>query len=231
MKIKTLRYKNIISEVLVDDREGERVDYALTQYSEFNPRKEHLDVGDYIFISPKGVKVAFEYKTGEDFLTSISNNHLHNQYYDLVTNFDYAFIIVECENLMETMQRRYYSTGLDMSLSQVNGAISDFTVASTVLFSQTQYQAFDLMMRVAGKIFINQPLRYKYGKKMENPALNYLSSIRGIHDKAETICATYNIESLYDLMELTSEELILIEGIGEITAEKIMQKIHGQKKV
>ena len=112
-----------------------------------------------------------------------------------------------------------------MSLSQINGAIAEYTVNSTVLFAQTQYQAFDLMMRVAGKIFINKPLSYKYGKKDRNTALNYLSSIRGIGSKAETICTTLNLHSLTDLMNLSVDDLTQIDGIGKITAQNIIKAI------
>ena len=224
-KINTKPYTNIISEVIIDDREVDRIPYALEQYQAFHPHKEHLPIGDYIFKSPKDTRVVFEYKTGNDFLTSIENNHLHNQYYDMVVNYDYCFIIVVAENLKNVIDERYYSTGLDMSLSQINGAISDYTVNSTVLFAQTQYQAFDLMMRVSGKIFINKPLRYKYGKKDRNTALNYLSSIRGIGSKAETICDTLNLKTLNDLMNLTIDDLTEIEGIGKITAQNIIKAI------
>ena len=224
-KINTKPYQNIISEVIIDDREVDRIPYALEQYHELNPHKEHLPIGDYIFKSPKDTMVVFEYKTGNDFITSIENNHLHNQYYDMVVNYDYPFIIVVAENLKNVIDERYYSTGLDMSLSQINGAIAEYTVNSTVLFAQTQYQAFDLMMRISGKIFINKPLRYKYGKKTKNTALNYLSSIRGIGSKAETICTTLNLKNLTDLMNLTVNDLTQIDGIGKITAENIIKAI------
>ena len=225
MKINTKPYQNIISEILVDDREGHRIKYALDKYQELNPKKTHLEIGDYIFKSPKNISVCFEYKTGSDFLTSIDNNHLHNQYYEMIVNYDYPFIIVESDNLMDTLQKRYYQTGLDMSINQVNGAISDYTVNATVLFAQSQFQAFDLMMRVAGKIFINKPVRYKYGKKDKNTALNYLTSIRGMGNKAETICQTYNLHSLSDLLTLDEEKLRNIDGIGKNTAKKILQAI------
>lgn len=225
MQIKTDSYKNIINEVIVDDREGKRIDYALKQYDIFNPHKKHLDIGDYIFISPKGIKTVFEYKAGNDFLTSIDDNRLYNQYYDLVTNFDYAFIIVECEDLQGALNERYYETGLDMCINQVNGSIADLTMNCTVLFAQTQYQAFDLMMRVSGKIFINKPLRYKYGKKTRNSALNYLTSIRGIGSKAEIIVDAYDLHSLNDLMTLTPEMLMEIKGVGKNMTKRIMEAL------
>jgi ERCC4-type nuclease len=221
------KYENLISHVFIDDRENVRKDFALKQYASLNPSIKHLDIGDYIFKNSDGLEVVFEYKTGSDFLSSINSetHHLENQVYNMVTNFDYAFVIVECVDLMHELDEFYFSTGINMSLSQINGAIAEFTVNSTVLFVQTQYQAFDLMMRVAGKIFMNKPLRYKYGKKSTNAALNYLSAIKGLDSKAQDICRTLDLKTLQDLHDLSLEDLELVDGIGKKTAAKIINEL------
>ena len=227
-KITTTKYKDIISKVYIDDRENERIDYAIEQYEDFNPCRERLDIGDYIFENPEGLQVVFEYKTGSDFLSSITeDNHLHNQVVQMVQNYDYTFVIVEVEDLRGEMQDRYYSTGIDISLPQINGAISTFCTESTVLFTQTKYQAFDLMMRMAGKIFKNKPLRYKYGVKSTNTALNYLTSIKGLDKKAENIVNTLDLHTLTDLLDLTVEDLVKVDLVGESTAKKILKEIRG----
>ena len=224
-KITTKEYEKVIESVLIDDRENERVEYGLNQYSPFNPQVAHLEIGDYIFKGVNGIEVVFEYKTANDFLTSIENNHLHNQVYYMITNFDYTFVIVEAENLYQTLDERYYNTGLNMSISQVNGAIAEFSTNSTVLFCQTQYQAFDLMMRVSGKIMLQKPYKYKYGKKSTNGALNYLSSLRGLDNKAEVICRELNLKTKKDLDNLTVERLCEVKGIGGKTAENIIKQL------
>ena len=143
----------------------------------------------------------------------------------MITNYDYSFIIVEADDLRGTIQQRYYSTGQDVSLSQVNGSIAEYSVNSTVLFAQTKYQAFDLMMRVAGKIIRNKPVRYKYGKKDTNTALNYLSAIKGLDNKALNIVKQLNLHTLNDLLELTVDDLTSVDKIGEATAKKIINQI------
>lgn len=225
-KVNTKSYEDIINSVCIDNRENKRVEYALEQYSALNPIVEQLPIGDYIF-KGDNVEVVFEYKTAEDYLSSITSedNHLHNQYYDMITNYDYSFIIVEADDLRGTIQQRYYSTGQDVSLSQVNGSIAEYSVNSTVLFAQTQYQAFDMMMRVAGKIIRNKPVRYKYGKKDKNTALNYLSAIKGLDNKALNIVKQLNLHTLNDLLELTVDDLTSVDKIGEATAKKIINQI------
>ena len=172
-KINTSKYDEVISNVLIDDREKERIEYALKQYSSFNPLKCHLDYGDYIFIGHNGIRVVFEYKTGNDFLSSINSNHLHNQVYEMITHEDYTFVIIECTDLMHEVDVQYYSCGVSMSIQQINSEISDICTSSSVLSVQTRYQAFDLMMRVAAKIILEKPYRYRYSKKTTNQALNW----------------------------------------------------------
>lgn len=228
-KINTEKYENIIKKVLIDNRENVRVEFAKKQYSSFNPSIHQLEYGDYIFIGKNGIKVVFEYKTGNDFLNSINSEtfHLHNQIYNMITNEDYTFVIVESTDLMHELDELYYSVGINMSVSQINGAIAEYCTVSTVLIVQTQYQAFDLMMRIAGKIIQQKPYRYKYGKKTTNHALNWLSAQKGLDTKAEDICRELNLKTKKDLDNLTKEKLMSVEGIGEKTAKKILSDIHG----
>ena len=229
MKINTKTYEDVISKVLIDDRENTRKDYAMEQYAPFNPSIEHLDIGDYIFIGNNRIKVVIEYKRDGDFLSSVVNsNHLHNQTYDMVVNFDYSFIMIECNDLRGELQKRYYQTGQDISFAQLNGAIAEFNTVSTVLFAQTEYQAFDLMMRQAGKLIMQKPFSYKFGKKTSNSALNYLSAIKGLDKRAEQICNELNLKSLNDLLNLTKEDLVKVNGIGDRKAEMIIKQIHGK---
>ena len=234
--INTVNYEDVIAAVLIDAREVDRKDFALSQYAKLNPSVVQLDVGDYVFRGFNGVEVVFEYKKDGDFLSSIvgESHHLHNQTYDMITHFDYTFIVVQCVNLIELINKRYYQTGQDISISQVNGAIAEFSTVSTVLFTQTKYQAFDLMMRVAGKIIQGRPFKYAYGKKTENAALNFLSSMSGVDKYAEIISKELNLKTLEDLFNLKKEDLLTIDGVGSKKADLILKNIrgnlHGQTK-
>ena len=227
--INTKPYEDVIEQVLIDDRENDRTDFAMKQYSSFNPSIQHLEIGDYIFKGKNGIEVVVEYKKDGDFLTSIlgENHHLHNQTYDMVTNYEYSFIMVECEDIRKLLDKRYYQTGQDVSIAQVNGAVADFNTVSTVLFAQTQYQAFDLMMRMAGKLILNKPFKYKFGKKTENSALNYMSAIKGLDKRAEEICNELHLETLLDLLNLTTDDLTQVKGVGSKKAEMIISNIRG----
>lgn len=226
-KINTTKYEEVIKRVFIDDRENERIDFAFNQFHSLNPLKAHLDIGDYIFQGYNGIKVCFEYKTGADFLNSINSetNHLHNQVWEMTNNYEYTFVIVECMDLSREADQLYYSSGISISLPQINGAIAEYNTVSTVLFTQTKYQAFDLMVRQAGKIIMQKPMCYKYGKKSTNWALNILGGMRGVEKKAENIVRTLNLHTLEDIMNLDKEQLMSVDLIGEKTAEKILENI------
>lgn len=226
-KIKTKKYENIIESVVIDNRELDRRDYAMEQYAPFNPIIRQLDYGDYIFKGHNGVRVCVEYKTGADFLTSINRdtNHLHNQVHGMIHNHDYCFVMVEVEDLNKLINKRFYQTGLRMSVQEINGVISDLNTVCTVLYAQTRFGAFDLMMRQAGKIIQQKPFLYKFGKKSHNSALNYLNCIHGLDNKAKDIVDTLGIYTKKDLDNLTIEDLCKVDGIGEKTASMILAEL------
>ena len=226
-KINTKKYEKIIKSVIIDDRENDRKEYSMEQFAPFNPSIEHLRFGDYIFTGYNGIQVCVEYKTGSDFLTSINRetNHLHNQVYEMIHEFDYHFVIIEVEDLQKLCTKRYYSTGLSMSVQEINGEISELSTVTSVLFAQTRFGAFDLIMRTAGKLIEQKPFLWKFGKKSHNTALNYLSSIKGLDKQAETIVNTLNLHTKKDLDNLTVEKLMTVDKIGKVKAEMIMSEL------
>lgn len=229
MKLKTKRYEDTISNVLIDDREQTRINVALDAYAPFNPLKCHLTYGDYIFIGVNGVKVVWEFKTGQDFINSINQNeHLHNQVYEMITNEKYTFVIVQSADLLQELDELYYSTGISVNMQQINSAIAECCTVSNILFVQTAYQAFDLMMRTSGKVIQDRPFKYNFTKKTTNSALNYLTSIKGVDDKAEEICRKLNLNCKKDLDNLTEEKLTSVNGIGKKKAQMILAQIHGK---
>lgn len=219
-----------IKKVIIDDREGGRIRYAqLDAYEDLNTEVAHLDYGDYIFVGNNDVKVCFEYKTGTDFISSIYNHRLHNQVSQNIRIYDYNFVIVEAFNLERILQKFYYQTGVDVNIHRVNGLVAQINTVATVLFSQTRENAFDLMHRQAYKIINNKPFLYKFGKKSNNPILNYLSSIKGISSQAEIIVNELNINTLEELLAVKEEDLVGLPTIGKTRARQIIQKIRTAK--
>lgn len=226
-KINTKKYQKIIEKVVIDSQELARHEFAMEQYAPFKPTIEPLDMGDYLFTGYDGTTVCVEYKTGSDFITSIdsSENHLHNQVYRMIHEYDYTLVMVECKDLQDLCTKRFYQTGLNTSVQEINGAISELNTVSTVCFSQSLYGAFDLMLRQAGKLINDKPFLWKFGKKSHNTALNYLNCIHGLKNKASDIVETLNLHTKKDLDKLTMKDLLKVDGVGEVTAELILNEI------
>ena len=92
-------------------------------------------------------------------------------------------------------------------------------------------EAYYRMLVQARKCLQDKPVVRRFPRKDKNPAMNFLSySVYGInYKKAQLIVDTYDLHSLNDLMKLSYDDLIILEGIGKKTAKQILESIHGSK--
>ena len=226
LKLNTKKYKRYINKVFIDDREHARIDFVESLYKEFNPRVTRLKYGDYVF-EGDSVKVGFEFKTADDFLSSIDDStHLHNQVFEMVnfSGYDFCFIIVSGDIIKTTLEREK-SINRMITVPQINGVTSSILMSCPIIYVSNDLQAFDLMMRIASKFIQNKPVKYKYHRKSHNTALNLLSSIHGLDEKANLIVGSLNLHTVDDVLKLTKEQLVTVGGIGDVTAENILAEI------
>lgn len=230
-QLNTKKYKNIIKSVVIDDREQSRIPVAEQLYSGLNPVVDRLVFGDYCFKGYNGRCVCFEFKTASDFLASIDDSfHLENQVYSMVnySGYDFCFVIVAGDVIKTTLQRESTINRM-VTFNQINGVTSNVLLSCPILYVHDDLMAFDLMMRISGKFIQNPPVKYKYHRKSSNTALNLLSSIHGLNNKADKIVETLNLETVSDVFNLTFSDLIKVDGIGDSTANHILTQIHGEK--
>ena len=65
-------------------------------------------------------------------------------------------------------------------------------------------------------------------KKVNNPVVNYLNSIKGVNLKtSKLICGELKLNCLNDLLKISKDDLISIKGIGENKSELILKAIKG----
>ena len=213
--------------VQIDSREKNRVKSASEYFKSQGLEVEvcELEVGDYLFDN----KVCFEFKLVSDFIASIQDGRVFNQSIEMAENYDHAFVILhgdlQTRSKYIAMSRNYR----EVNLFQYIGAISSLNRYMTVLqcYSPFINESYYTMMTQAKKCLQNKPIVKKFPRKHKNPAFNFLCyCIYGInYKKAQLITDTYNLKSLNDLMTLTREDLLNIDGIGENTATKILSAI------
>ena len=216
--------------VMIDVREKDRIKSATQYYEEqgLEVSVEELEIGDYIF-SDGNNKVVFEFKLISDFISSIQDNRVFNQSINMAENYDYAFVMIHGDlhtrSKCIAMSRNYR----EVNLFQYIGAISSLNRYVTVLqcYSPFINESYYTMMKQAQKCLQNKPIVKKFPRKDKNPAFNYLCyCIYGVSAKrAKDIVYTCHLKTMEDLFNLTHQDLIKIDGIGDNLADKILTAI------
>lgn len=214
-------------QIQISDKEQSRIQSAKEYYTKqgHTVSVENLEVGDYIFDN----KVVFEFKTISDFVSSIQDNRVFNEAINQAENFDYHFVIIQGDEHARAkalaMSRHYH----EISYFGYLGAIASLNRYTTVIesYSPHIHEAYYRMMITAKKCLSNKPIVKKFPRKHKNTAFNFLCyCIYGInHKKAKAIVDTLELKSLNDLMKLNMDDLTNIEGIGEKTAQNILNNI------
>jgi ERCC4-type nuclease len=214
-------------QIQISDKEQSRIQSAKEYYLKqgHTVSVENLEIGDYIFDN----KVVFEFKTIPDFVASIQDNRVFNEAINQAENFDYHYVIIQGDEHARAkalaMSRHYH----EISYFGYLGAIASLNRYTTVIESYSPFihEAYYRMLITAKKCLSTKPIIKKFPRKHKNTAMNFLChDIYGInYKKAELIVKEYNLQSLNDLMKLTHEDLTKIEGIGEKTAQNILNNI------
>lgn len=217
--------------VQISDKEQSRIEPARQYYIEQGHEVEvtNLEVGDYVFDN----KVCFEFKALPDFVSSIQSGRVFNQAISMAENYDYHFVLIqgnEAERSKTLAISKHYR---QVTIYQYIGAISSLNRYTSVIECYSPYiqEAFYRMQSQAQKCLQNRPIVKKFPKKDKNPAFNYLCyCIYGINaKKAQLIVDSLQPHSLTDLLVVSAKDLKNIEGIGEKTAKKIYEAIHGSQ--
>lgn len=215
--------------IQIDSREKNRIKTATEYYKKqgCDIQTTELEIGDYLFDN----KVCFEFKTIPDFITSIQDGRVFNQAINMAENYDYHYIVIQGDEYTRAKSIAMTKHYRPITYYQYLGAIASLNRFTTVIesYNPTIQEAYYRMLITAKKCLQNKPIVKKFPRKDKNPAFNYLCyCIYGINTKkAKLITDTYNLKSLTDLMQITHDDLILIEGIGDKMATKIIRGIHG----
>lgn len=215
--------------VQISDKEQNRIKQAEQYFQSLNCETEvtNLQYGDYIFNG----KVAIEYKTMADFFASIQDHRVFNEAINQAENYDWHYVLIhgnEHERTKCISMSKHY---IPVNLFQFHGAIASINRYSTVIecYSPFINEAFYKMYIQAKKDLSTKPIIKKFQRKNKNVCFNWLCYCNyGINaKKANAIVTTLDLHSLTDLLNLTTEQLLTVDGIGEKTARNILECIHG----
>ena len=213
--------------ITIDTREQNRIETA-TQYYEsqgHNVTIKELPIGDYIFQD----KVVFEYKTIPDFITSIQDGRVFNQAINMSENYDYHYIIIQGDEHTRSRSIGMSKNYIPVNITQYLGAIASLNRFTTVIESYNPIveEAYYRMLVTAKKALQDKPIVKKFPRKDKNVCFNWLCYCNyGINaKKATAIVETLELHTLSDLQNLTKEQLLSVDGIGEKNAIRILEAI------
>ena len=215
--------------VFIDTRETDRIKPAMFYFSTKNSVSvEELDIGDYIF-EEDDKQVVFEYKTMSDFINSVTEGRVFNQAIDQQSQFLYHFVIIEGtdEDLQKICSDRYYSTGVSFSKAQFYGAIARLNTFTTVIRVPNRKTVFDVMEVQSKKCLDDKAVAKSFPKSEGNAAFRYLCYCcnRIGSSTAEKIVDELSLNNLEDIIALKKDKLTNIYGIGDATADTILEQV------
>ena len=228
--------------ILIDSREKARKIRA----ADFYAGKGHsstiksLDVGDYVFDD----RVVFEYKEIGDFMSSVLNESLFNEAMNQALVYPFHFVMVQ-GNLRTWLDDNWkyvnakwhnrYDKYLHTNLGRYFGALRRLRTFTCPILVVKEEQAFDEMLLQAIKCLDGKSKFYSNVTRpvpSQDPTDILLSSCRGVSSKkAEAIRKHHSLNTVYDLMKLTVNDLKEVDSIGDKTATNIYEFLHlGEKK-
>ena len=216
-------------ELLIDSREQKRIQKAKEYFTtdelktDYKVKVQELKTGDYVFNN----QVCFEYKTQSDFISSIIDGRVFNEAIRQSETYPYHFIIIQGTNRDRKKALEYAGS---FNLKQYYGAIARLNTYTTVIQSTGLTEdAFYQMHIQTNKCLDNKTVKVKhFDVKSGNPAFNALCyCLDDVADtRAKTIVNTLNLKTWSDVYHLTKQDLLRVDGIGEVLSESIINQIN-----
>ena len=223
--------------ILIDSREKDRKERANIFYSGkgHDAKVEMLEVGDYLFDD----QVVFEYKEISDFMSSILNESLFNEAANQSLRYPYHYVIIvgemkdyvkSCWVYNKSKWKGDYPNYIVNNYSRYYGALRRLRTFTTPIECFDEKQAFYEMLLQSIKCLDGKSKYYSnVSRKVESqdPIDILLTSCKGISiKKAKAVRKTHNLNNIYDLMNLTVNDLKEVDGLGEKTSNNVYEFLH-----
>lgn len=208
--------------ISIDYREKKRSKNGLDFYTDSGHDVEIVTLasGDFVFED----RVAFEYKTYSDAFASIKDGRLFDESIRQSELYPYHFvIIVGSDKDRQNASYKLYRQGVKFKMKQYYGAVARLNTYTNVIFAPNMVKAFKIMECQAEKCLDSKPIVRELPNKTDNVCTNILMMFPHIKFKrAELITDSLSLETVEDLLNVSYDDLVSINGIGDITAENIM---------
>ncbi|WP_256295928.1 DEAD/DEAH box helicase [Haloarchaeobius salinus] len=214
-----------LAEIVVDQREMDSaIPRELSTRDDVTTRLETLEVGDYVLSD----RVAVERKSVSDFLDTLtgSDRSLFEQLRDLSGHYARPVLIIEgTDSLVGTR---------DIHPNAVRGALASLAVdfGVSVLRTESEADTRDLLAVIAGREQTTNDREVSvHGEKAKKTLTEQQEYVVGaIADigpvTARSLLAHFG--TVEDALSATEEDLLEVDGVGSVTAERIREVVGSQ---
>ena len=233
-------------QILIDHREkgskkmtGTRKQRAKHHYRKMghDPHITKLEYGDYVFND----NVVFEFKTIDDFMSSVFNGTVFEEVANQTREYDYSYLIIS-GGLEKYVLASYYHRGKEYNTLEswriksrvtYDGAIRRLRTYCNVIIVPDEEAAFNEMLLQAKKCVNPKP--YGGGKRVlqtGNILVDMLTGASGVSFKtSERLIKSLGLDSVDSLMMCTVEDFKSVDKIGDKTATNIYNWLHNKVKI
>lgn len=209
----------------IDDRERNQEMFdafdILGSENDFQYKICHLETGDVVC----GDIVIERKEAVGDFIGSIIDGRLREQAAKMCLNFEHKYLIIEGNP---------YRTRSKISHNAIIGKMTSLAVKYNIKIilvetpQQFAYACWSIIKKhiEEGMFDPNDFKKLSYKVSDDDIVTAMILQIPGIgYDKAKQIAEKYNYSLITLTNNITKEELCSIEGIGEVTAEKVISVV------
>lgn len=176
-----------------------------------------LDVGDILIDN----KIVFEHKTPDDFIASTFDGRLFSQIVQMQENYPHSFIVVSApmSDILKAARKINRENSIIASIG------SCFVRGCPIIFCDTLANMASIIM-ILGEKLTDDKIRSRpvVRVKLKDEKIQFLCALPGVSPKrGKAILEKFG--TVKQALRATSKELQEVDGIGEITADKIRKVI------
>lgn len=211
--------------IIVDNREKRSIIPQKLQELGVQIQYDSLPIGDYLVNN-----ICIERKEINDYVGSLTSGHLHTQLYQMSTNFEVSYLVVEgiiSEALMyrKIKRRAYISSLAGASLKRSPHGKQGIV---QIINLETAYDTVLFLKSLEEKLEENEPrlpkmrrVRWTTGDEL----VYLVSSIFGVGEtRAKNILKYFG--TVRNFVNASVDELVKVEGIGRKTAVNIFNLLN-----
>jgi DNA excision repair protein ERCC-4 len=199
--------------IVVDYREKASGLIDLLKNEDIHIQTRKISHGDYIIND----SITIERKTSRDFLLSVIDGRLFNQLSNLRKH---------CPNPIVLIEGNPYQTDLDFDPNAIKGALLSSQVIwyIPIVYSRSKEDTRDILLMIGKQDEIHTdvvPLRGGYRpKRLKSRQMYILQGLPKVGPRmAKRLLKHFG--SVSNVMNATTQDLMKVEGVGEVSAEKI----------